>query len=187
VLGSIHDQKYSMANQATVVKLAGLFAAEKRSEMLQAIRRIVVDIMIGNSDSHLKNWSFILRDGVNAELSPAYDIMPFAYYGDDTMALEFGKTHNPAIVTMKRFARLAGLVDIPDYVVRKEVTRTIEQILDVWPALIPDLPAPPNFLKKMTERWEGLQLVQEFRTTLAPGFAAEDGKQAVPADGTTAR
>lgn len=174
VLGSIHDQKYSMANQATVVKLVGLFSTEKRSEMLQAIRRIVVDIMVGNSDSHLKNWSFIIPDGVNAGLSPAYDIMPFAYYGDDSMALEFGKTHNPAIVNMKRFMRLAGLVDIPLNVVRNEVRRTMEEIFDVWPKLIPELPAPPNFLKKMTDRWEGMQLVKEVRPMLVPGYVEDE-------------
>ncbi|MFT3940315.1 type II toxin-antitoxin system HipA family toxin [Rhodopseudomonas sp.] len=170
VLGSIHDQKYSMANQATVVKLAGLFSSAKRIEMLEAIRRLVVDIIVGNSDSHLKNWSFILPDGVNAMLSPAYDIMPFAYYGNDTMALEFGKTKNPTIVNLKRFNRLAGLVGIPEKVVFNEVKQTVEKALDVWPGLVPNLPAPPGFLDKLIGRWNRLLLVEEIRT---PVFQSE--------------
>ncbi|MFX4794369.1 hypothetical protein ABTB92_20685, partial [Acinetobacter baumannii] len=48
----------------------------------------------------------ILPDGINAALSPAYDIVPFFYYGDDSMALQFGKTVDPAVVNLRRFERL---------------------------------------------------------------------------------
>jgi serine/threonine-protein kinase HipA len=112
VMGSIHDQKYVMANQSPLVKLVGLFASDERGEMLQAIRRVVVEIMVGNGDSHLKNWSFIFPDGRTPELSPAYDIVPTFYYGDDRMALQFGKTLDPAVVNLRRFQRLAGLADL---------------------------------------------------------------------------
>lgn len=39
----------------------------------------------------------------------ASDIVPFFYYGHDSMALQFGKTVDPAVVNLRRFERLAGL------------------------------------------------------------------------------
>ncbi|MGY3582152.1 serine/threonine-protein kinase HipA [Bradyrhizobium sp. USDA 4341] len=174
VMGSIHDQKYTMANQSTLVRLVGLFADDKRGEMLQAIRRIVVDVMIGNGDSHLKNWSFILPDGVTPELSPAYDIVPTFFYGDDTMALEFAKSHNPAAVNTRRFERLAGLVGLDTKIVLREVKDTVEQVLDVWPRLLPNLPAPPGFAEKLTERWKGLSITREFAPTMLVSAEPED-------------
>ena len=174
VMGSIHDQKYTMANQSTLVKLVGLFAADKRGEMLQAVRRLVVDVMIGNGDSHLKNWSFMLPDGVTPELSLAYDIVPTFFFGDDTMALEFAKSHNPAAVNLRRFERLAGLVGLDTKIVIREVKDTVDEILDVWPSLLPNLPAPPAFAEKLTQRWKGLSLIKEFVPSADHGEDADD-------------
>jgi serine/threonine-protein kinase HipA len=182
VMGSIHDQKYVMANQSPLVKLVGLFASDERGEMLQAIRRVVVEIMVGNGDSHLKNWSFIFPDGRTPELSPAYDIVPTFYYGDDRMALQFGKTLDPAVVNLRRFQRLAGLADLDIDLVLREVKLTMEEIFDVWPGLLPQLPTPPDFAKKLVERWDRLTLVKEVRPAVVQGrsIAEQEGPSAVP-------
>jgi serine/threonine-protein kinase HipA len=171
VIGAIHDQKYAMANQSTLVRLVGLFSTDKRGEMLQAVRRLVVDIMVGNSDSHLKNWSFILPDGISAGLSPAYDIVPFFYYGDDRMALQFGKTTDPAVVNLRRFERIAGLVGLDIDLVVREVRQTMQKIFDTWPGLMVELPTPPNFAQKLIERWDGLALVKEVRRAVVQGHS----------------
>jgi serine/threonine-protein kinase HipA len=174
VIGAIHDQKYAMANQSTLVKLVGLFSTDKRGEMLQAVRRVVVDIMVGNSDSHLKNWSFILPDGINAGLSPAYDIVPSFYYGDDRMALQFGKTTDPAVVNLRRFERLATLVELDTDLVVREVRQTMQQIFDTWPGLMAELPTPPNFAQKLIERWDSLTLAKEIRPAVVPGHSISE-------------
>jgi serine/threonine-protein kinase HipA len=171
VIGAIHDQKYAMANQSTLVKLVGMFSADKRGEMLQAVRRVVVDIMVGNSDSHLKNWSFILPDGISAGLSPAYDIVPFFYYGDDRMALQFGKTTDPAVVNLRRFERLAGLAGLNPDLVHREVRQVMQQIFDTWPGLMAELPMPPDFARKLIERWDHLTLVKENRPVVVQGHS----------------
>lgn len=164
VIGSIHDQKYASANQSTLARLTGRFASDRRGEILQAVRRIVVDLMLGNSDSHLKNWSFIFPGGISAALSPAYDIVPMFYYGDDSMALEFGGSRDPAFVGLRRFSRLAGLADLDADIVLREVTDTVEAALDVWPGMLPNLPMPPDFAVKLTGRWKLLSLVKEVRS-----------------------
>lgn len=170
VVGSIHDLKY-VANQSMLVKMVVRFVPG-RGQALQAVRRLVSDIMVGNSDSHLKNWSFIFPDGVNAELSPAYDITPMFYYGDDQMGLEFGGSSNPAIVGFKRFDRLAGNAGIEQSAVEREVRHTVEQIFDVWPGMMPNLPTPPEFQERLQKRWEGLTLTKQIRPAMIPGYSA---------------
>ncbi len=174
VVGSIHDLKY-VANQSMLVKMVVRFVPG-RGQALQAVRRLVSDIMVGNSDSHLKNWSFIFPDGVNGELSPAYDITPMFYYGDDEMGLDFGGSKNPAIVGSKRFERLAGHAGIEQSAVEREVRHTVEQILDVWPGMLPNLPMPPEFQERLLTRWQSLTLTKQIRPQMIPGFsvASED-------------
>ena len=45
------------------------------------VRRLVVNILIGNGDAHLKNWSIIYRDKINPQLAPAYDLVSTIHYG----------------------------------------------------------------------------------------------------------
>jgi len=40
----------------------------------EVIRRTAFNILIGNGDAHLKNWSLTYADGVHARLPPAYDL-----------------------------------------------------------------------------------------------------------------
>ena len=44
-------------------------------QLAEFIRRLVVNILIGNADAHLKNWSVIYGDRVTPQLSPAYDLV----------------------------------------------------------------------------------------------------------------
>lgn len=44
------------------------------------IDRIVLNILVGNGDAHVKNWTFIYPDGSRPQLSPAYDIVPTVLY-----------------------------------------------------------------------------------------------------------
>lgn len=54
--------------------------------MRQAVRRLVVNILLGNGDAHLKNFSLIYRDPKKPDLAPAYDIVSTIQYmpGDTT-------------------------------------------------------------------------------------------------------
>ncbi|MEB0140131.1 MULTISPECIES: type II toxin-antitoxin system HipA family toxin [unclassified Undibacterium] len=49
-----------------------------RESMVQAFRRMVFNLMARNCDDHSKNFSFLLKQGSQWELSPAYD-MTFSY------------------------------------------------------------------------------------------------------------
>jgi serine/threonine-protein kinase HipA len=66
ILGATDEQKYFWANQDTIVNVTKRFSADPLGDAFEAIRRLVIDIMIGNGDGHLKNWSLLLQDGRTA-------------------------------------------------------------------------------------------------------------------------
>ena len=50
--------------------------AEARADMLQLWRRIVFNVMVTNSDDHLRNHGFLYRKQTGWRLSPAFDLNP---------------------------------------------------------------------------------------------------------------
>ncbi|MCB4861168.1 MULTISPECIES: type II toxin-antitoxin system HipA family toxin [Sphingobium] len=163
VIGAIGDRKYTMATTETVINMISRFSTDRRADILEAIRRIVADVLIGNGDNHLKNWSFRFPEPGQVRLSPAYDIVPTVLFQPrDTLALRFVRTHSFDTVNLHRFERVASFLRVdPKWVVR-EVKATVERALDTWPATAPEL---------LGERWSGtllarlntLALVQEVR------------------------
>ncbi len=165
ILGAIGDQKYFKANETTILNVVYRFSDDPMGSILEAVRRITVNLLLGNGDAHLKNWSFLYpRDG-KVRLTPAYDVVPTFLYGDDTMALEFGNTKTPYIVGLRRFERAAGAVHVSAKVVLDEVRRTVRRALAVWPDLLEGMPLPADGRRRLLERLPTLRLVQE----ISPG------------------
>lgn len=173
IVGAIGDRKYTMANEETVYNMTRRFTGDWSGELLEGVRRTVVNVLLGNGDAHLKNWSLIHPPGGAPELTPAYDVVPTVLYGDNTMALEFSGTRDAARVTLRRFERVAGLVKVsPDLLVR-EARRTVEAALDVWPDAMKSLPLPPEMRDRITARWHDLALVKDVRPTIVTGLDVE--------------
>jgi len=76
-------------------------------------RRLTFNVLIGNGDAHLKNWSLIYPDRRNPTLAPAYDLVATFVYrpdveGSETMALKLGDSKRFETVGCSAFARLDG-------------------------------------------------------------------------------
>ena len=127
--------------------------------------------MIGNGDGHLKNWSFVYPDGVSPRLSPAYDIVPtIAYVPGDGMALRLAGTSDPTIVTVTLIASIAKFLKIDPEIIAREVQRTVEKILDTWPAAAKNLPASKRVSDAIFEHWKHLALIKSVRPDLGRGL-----------------
>ena len=161
IIGAIGDRKYTMATTETVINMVGRFSTDRRTDLLEAIRRVVADVLIGNGDNHLKNWSFRFVDSGQVRLSPAYDIVPTVLFRpNDTLALRFVRTHAFETVNLHRFERLASFLHIdPKWIVR-EVKTAIEQALDTWPTVAPEL-LGERWAAALLTRLDTLRLVQE--------------------------
>lgn len=166
IIGAIGDRKYTMANEETNLNMIRRFTGDWSGEVLEGVRRVTANILLGNGDAHLKNWSFLYEPGRPPALTPAYDLVPTFLYGDASMALAFGGSRDAARITLRKFERAAGLVKVSPDLLVKEAKRTVAHILDVWPALLREQPLPQAMKDRLTARWTGLALVKEVRPTL---------------------
>jgi len=170
IIGAVGDQKYTRANQDTLLNIVRRFADDPIGGILEGVRRIVVDIMIGNGDGHLKNWSFVYPDGVTPRLSPAYDIVPtIAYVPGDRMALRLAGTSDPTIVTVARIASIAKFMKIDPEIIEREVREAMDKILDTWPDAARNLPASKKICDAIFGHWKQLALVKDVRPPLVAG------------------
>jgi serine/threonine-protein kinase HipA len=163
VLGALDVFKYTMGTTDTVMNMVRRFSTDSRADLAEAFRRMTVDVLVGNGDNHLKNWSFRFPKAGEIRLSPAYDIVPtILYQPRDELALRFVGTHRFESVNLSRFERLASFLGIDPKWAVKEVRRTTEAALDLWPTMLPDL-LDGRRADALMKRLNELPLVAEIR------------------------
>jgi serine/threonine-protein kinase HipA len=163
ILGVTGIRKYTAANEESNFRMIQRFAADSRGAVQEAVRRFTVNVLLGNGDAHLKNWAFRYPDGRTPELSPAYDIVPTIALnpGDINLALKFRGTSDYRLVTLDRFEATARLLQVESKILVREVQETVERAVDLWPAVIADLPVAEKRLGLLRQHWEGLALTRD--------------------------
>jgi serine/threonine-protein kinase HipA len=126
------ENKYKNASFGSIARVLWLEAGEK--SVVELARRLAFNVLIGNGDAHLKNWSLIYRDGRTATLSPAYDLVATVpYIAGDRLALSLGDTKEFKEVNAERIARFAEKAGLPVRMVVKVARETASAIRDVAP------------------------------------------------------
>ncbi|CCD29280.1 putative regulator containing a HipA-like domain [Candidatus Glomeribacter gigasporarum BEG34] len=156
---------------AYIAALAALhaYSPNRYEDAAQFFRRQVVNVMMGNTDAHLKNFSFIYPDGRYPRLSPAYDMVPvIAYLGAGRYALNEEVEKMYQSMSLDDFLRVAKAAHFAPRAVAREIRQTLERICDVWPAALKDLPVPDELRMKILARIDGIALL---RSALPRRFA----------------
>lgn len=133
VRGFYSQQKY----HGSFETVAGLFYRGKdHSSLREFVRRLVFNLLIGNGDAHLKNWSLIYRDGRRAEISPAYDIVSTGGFYDpaspDDLGLKLGGSRLPHRVTREDFKRMQSLLHVQAEDVLDVLDETLDRFEVAW-------------------------------------------------------
>ena len=127
------EGKYASAVE-TVAALA--YRGQDRASLREMVRRTVFNLLVGNGDAHLKNWSLIYPDRMRARLSPAYDLVCTAVYlphpGNLELGLPFLGAMRLSEVSREHFARLQELLRVGDEDVLDVVDETLERFGDAW-------------------------------------------------------
>jgi serine/threonine-protein kinase HipA len=128
---AIDTAKYTRANFETV---ASIIAALCGHEALgEVIDRIVLNVLIGNGDGHLKNWAVTYPNGILPQLSPAYDILPTVLYiRNDNLGLKLNRSRDFTDVTLSSFARMAARVGVEAEWAEYSARRMVEKVIDCW-------------------------------------------------------
>lgn len=125
------EDKYK---KASLRNLASVIAAESdRADVAEFIRRVTFNVLIGNGDMHLKNWSLIYPDQRHARLSPAYDfISTIPYISNDKSALTFSRTKDFTGYTLDELEHLAAKAALPRKLVIGTAEETVALFMEQW-------------------------------------------------------
>lgn len=157
VFGAWPDDKYkgSLRNIAYVL---GVESDPRSADEL--VRRIVFNVLIGNADMHLKNWSLIYPDKRTPLLSPAYDLVStIAYLPDDNFALRFARKKRFDEFTTDELKRLVSKAGLPEHPALTTAKDTVERFQSVWAKEKLHLPLAAGTVKAIDEHLGGLPIV----------------------------
>lgn len=131
VFGLYPSDKYK---RASMVNIASVIAIETdENDVREFVRRLVFNMLIGNADMHLKNWSLIYPDRRNPHLAPAYDfVSTIPYLSDDKAALKVSRSASFNDFTEAELESLADRASLPKAVVLDQAHETIQLFHEHW-------------------------------------------------------
>jgi len=122
--------------RSTVETVAAIaYRGRDRASLREMVRRSVFNLLVGNGDAHLKNWSLIYPDRRVARLSPAYDLVCTAAYPNHAdLGLPFFGATRLSEISRGHFARLQAALKVEGDDVLDVVDETIERFSETWAA-----------------------------------------------------
>jgi len=152
------NEKYTATNYDSMAKLMYETFQNNLEELKKFIARIIFNILIGNTDAHLQNWSVIYHDTINPQLAPAYDLVSTLPYIDNReLALNFAKLKNFYQInesTLEYFAERIGFNKKIIFDVTNNIT---EKANETWPTLLKELPLASKMKDTLKDHWKKLQ------------------------------
>ena len=148
------DQEYKATNYDTIGRLIFDLFPNRFEQLTEFIRRLVVNILVGNGDAHLKNWSVIYQDKVTPRLSPAYDLVSTIHYvQNDSLALNLSGEKRFESIDESHFDRLARRMEAPPKFVLDIVKETVTTARKEWPGIIREVGLPEDMRERLYRHW----------------------------------
>lgn len=128
------DMKYT-GTYETVGAL--VYRGTDLESLKEFVRRLVFNLLIGNGDAHLKNFSLIYPDGRTPAISPAYDLVCTAPYmkmrGEvETLGLKLSGSRSFWDVDRAAFQRFAEKLRVEPELILEVVDETLQRFVEQW-------------------------------------------------------
>ena len=157
IFGVYPEDKYRKASYGSIARVLWLETGEEG--VTEYTRRLVFNVLIGNADAHLKNWSLIYPDGRAPKLAPAYDLVSTApYIPGDRLALSLSGTKDFAQIDLERFRRFAEKAGLPVRLVLQTARDTAATIRDLLPTHEPLGALPDRIREAITAHMQATKL-----------------------------
>jgi len=163
VVNQVPDLKYDHVKYeqcaALVLRVAGT------DQYFEFIRRLVFVVASGNSDAHLKNWSFIYPDGIHPILSPLYDQVSVIAWPEFAaeLSLKLAGVKHLKKIDKDAFARLAKKAGANIEQTLETVSETLGRIHDAWQnTLNVKQLFPSSHAEALEKYWKQSQLMKAF-------------------------
>lgn len=133
----------------------------------QFARRLLVNILLGNGDAHLKNWSLYYPNHYTPTLAPAYDILYTQAYiaSEAEIALNLGNEKRWYALNMHHFERWAQKIGVSWPAISVHLNEAINQARALWPQALQDLPMLEHHKIALKRHWS--KLAPEWRIDAA--------------------
>jgi len=130
-------QKYGRVNYDMIAQTLLRYAGGL-PDLKEMARRLVLNVLLGNGDAHIKNWSLIYDNPMRPRLAPAYDLVSTVAYTthDTTLALNMAGVKRFDAIGLDTFAALFARIGLHDQVredLVEEVRATARRVLAAWP------------------------------------------------------
>jgi serine/threonine-protein kinase HipA len=131
VFGLYPEDKYERASYRSIAGVVWREAGE--AGLVEFVRRLVFNALIGNADMHVKNWSLLYRDGINATLAPAYDFVATqAFIPADKAALKVARSKRWSDFSREELVVMARKAGLPEELVLRTAADTVAAFREVW-------------------------------------------------------
>lgn len=143
-MGLRPEIKYQREGGPSIIQCKGII--EKNSsipalDIFKFVKIVIFNFIIGNSDAHGKNFSFLYKKNINRVLAPSYDILSTQIYDDLTpnMAMKIDKYYDPNVIYLRHWLRLADQINMKHVAMEKELSSLSRTIKEKSDELILDL------------------------------------------------
>lgn len=166
VFNKFPDEKYGALNYETMGRL--LMELALPEDVLELVRRVVFNALIGNGDAHVKNFSLLYENPVRAVLAPAYDLVStIMYVPNDRAALNFAKSQDWTRLDDGALNRFASRIGLDAMHLRQDVHAFLDKALDRWRTHHHEWPVPAGLAKTLSDHWTTVPLIKAHLPSLA--------------------
>ena len=156
VLFKLPAEKYSHCDAAQLGQMLYRYTPQGLTAMQEFARRLLVNVLLGNGDAHLKNWSLRYPDHQHATLAPAYDLAFTQPLGMDANRMMIGGCNDWYTLDFSHFEQWCQAVGVPWRVIRPSLLDTVERARALWPGALEALPMAETDKLLLRHHWKSL-------------------------------
>lgn len=137
-------------------------------DYFEFVRRLTFMIASGNTDAHLKNWSLIYPDGINARLAPLYDQVCTIAWSDvpRALALKFNGKKHLLQLDEDAFVRLAEKAHMSEERTLSAMRDSLARITAAWQGSGIDRLMPPEHAEILRDYWKSSRFLKPYAKSL---------------------
>ena len=160
VYGLYPEDKYG---NGTFRNIAQVIAAEGNdADIIEYVRRLTFNMLIGNADMHMKNWSLIYPDRRYVSLAPAYDfVATVPYIPGDATNMKISRAKVFSAFSVDELEHLAVKAAIPKKMAIDAAKETVRLFREHWEAEAANLPMSDEVRSAVETHMKTVPILEE--------------------------
>ena len=150
------QEKYTSCDAVQLGRLLYCYTPHGLKNVQEFARRLLMNVLLGNGDAHLKNWSLRYPDQHTAELAPAYDLAFTQPLGVTEHSLAIAGCSDWYALEFSHFDEWSRAVGVPWRAIRPALLDTVERARALWPGALEQLPMTETDKLLLRHHWKSL-------------------------------